>query len=108
MVTLYVKAWFSTTRATEAPNNDLSLLKAIAGYASIDKIVSQRLVKRFCGHLWYLSGEAVAFALFYPNIPCDIKRKMAHAIRVFEEEKDELFVHHGTRCLGDAESHLLA
>lgn len=40
IVTLYVKAWFSATKATEAPNNDLKFLKAIAGYASIDQIVS--------------------------------------------------------------------
>lgn len=88
IVTLYVKAWFSTTRAAEAPNNDLNFLKALAGYASIDEIVSKRLVKRFCAHLWYLSGEAVALALFDPNVHCDIKQKIATVIRVFEEEKE--------------------
>lgn len=89
IVTLYVKAWFSSTKAIEAINNDLNFLKGIVRYASIDQIVSERLVKRFCGHLWYLSGEAVALGLFDPNIPCDIKRKMAKAILIFEEEKEE-------------------
>lgn len=62
-------------------------MKAIASYASIDMIVSQRLLNKYCGHLWYLSGEAVALALFDANVSCEIKRKMANAIRIFDEEK---------------------
>lgn len=82
-----VKAWYNCTRAIEAPNQDLNFLKAGANY--FDPIESQKLVAKFCGHLWYLSDEAVAFALFDSNVALDTKRKMAKAIRAFELDKEE-------------------
>lgn len=89
IVTLYVKAWFKTTSAIEAPYNDFNFLIAISDYALIDEDVAQRLWKRFSGHLWYLSGEAVSLALFDKNVPCGTKRKMANAIIAFKEEKEK-------------------
>lgn len=92
IVTLYVKAWFGCTRAIAAPNQDLEFLKAATEYASIDQKLSQKLVAKFCGHLWYLSGEAVALALFDENVPDETKVKMTKAMQVFENEgfDDEL------------------
>lgn len=87
IVTLYVKVWYNSTKAIEAPNQDLNFLKAAAKY--FDPIVSKKLVAKFCRHLWYLSGEAVAFAFFDSNVALDIKRKMAKAILTYEEDKQE-------------------
>lgn len=89
IVTLYVKAWFSATKAIEAPNNDLTFLKAMAHYDAIENTVLQRLVNKFCGHLWYLSDEPVALALFDQNVTFDIKRKMANNIRIFAEDEEK-------------------
>lgn len=87
IVSLYVKAWFGSVRAVEAPNNDLNFLKAAIDYKSIDSDVSQKVLAKFCGHLWYLSGEAVALSLFDEKLSIETKRKIVNAINEIEHEK---------------------
>lgn len=60
-----------------APPEQPKLQIMITGYHLIDFIVSQLFLKSFCGHHWYL---------IWSETHCDIKRKMANTIRVFEEE----------------------
>lgn len=87
IVTLYVKAWLGSTKAVEAPNQDWEYLKAATRYTSVDHVVSERLVKHFCGQLWYLGGEAIALALYDNNVPSDVKLKISEAIRKFQSNQ---------------------
>lgn len=80
IVRLYVKVWFSAPLAALAPNLDFNLLIQLHSYSRIDKDISRVAVKKMCGHLWYLSAEAVGLAFFDPNISIDVKRKMVQSI----------------------------
>lgn len=42
------------------------------------------MLKKFSGHLWYLSEEAVAMAFFDDDISLDVKRKMVANLRISE------------------------
>jgi len=77
-VHIYVEAWFTAPSACSAPRQDLKLLKAIHNYA--DASVSKIAMKKFTGHLWYLSEELVALALFDDNLSADTKRMMVGAL----------------------------
>lgn len=37
-------------------------------------------MKKFLGHLWYLSEELIAFAFFDDNVSSETKRKMVDAM----------------------------
>jgi len=75
-VHLYVKAWFQAPSAISAPHNDLLLLKDTDSYKDINPTVSGIAMKKFLGHLWYLSEELIALAFFDDEVPNDVKRKI--------------------------------
>ncbi|KAL4147851.1 hypothetical protein QTP88_002189 [Uroleucon formosanum] len=72
--------WCNSPSSIKAPLQDLTFMKNLLHYASIDKYLSQIAVKKFCGHLWYLSAELCAFAFFDEAVPPETKRKMIHAL----------------------------
>ena len=87
--------------ATDAPQNDLLLLKVMGQYQAIDsqvvEVTFQALrwypattSKPFSGHLWYLTQEMLPLLLFSPHIPDDVKASVAKAI--LQSEKSEEFV----------------
>jgi len=78
-VQLYVEAWFTAPSACSAPRQDLQLLKAIHKYADAD--ISQVAMKKFLGHLWYLSEELVALAFFDDSLSTDAKQKMVNSLK---------------------------
>lgn len=88
VIRLYIKAWFTSTKAIEAPYNDMLFLKNLSEYEAIDKTISTHTVKKFCNHLWYLSSECIAFSLFDSNVPVSEKAKMAKIL--LDEENDEI------------------
>lgn len=51
IVIIYVKAWFTTPHAPQAPNHDLQFMKKLHNYKSIDVKISQETVKKFKNHL---------------------------------------------------------
>lgn len=79
-VRLYITAWYQAPGATLAPRLDLQLLKDIDAYKSQNALISQVALKKFMGHLWYLSEELVALAFFDDKVSSDTKRKMVRAI----------------------------
>lgn len=85
----HVKAWFLCTHAINAPNHDLSLMKSLYEYRKIDREMSELAVKKFCNHLWYLSDECIAFAVFDPEVPVAEKREMTQQILNYDAETDE-------------------
>lgn len=85
----HVKAWFLCTYAVTAPNHDLNLMKSLYEYRKIDREMSELAVKKFCNHLWYLSDECIALAIFDPEVPVGEKRKMAQQILNYDTETDD-------------------
>lgn len=77
VIRFYVKAWFTCTKAVEAPYNDMTFLKGICDYETVDKILSVAVSKTFSNHLWYMSSECIAFSLFDSNVPIAQKNEMA-------------------------------
>ena len=80
-VHLYVKAWFQAPSAICGPRIDLQFVKDIDSYKDINSTISGIAMKKFLGHLWYLSEELVALAFFDDNVPTDVKRKMVLSLQ---------------------------
>ena len=79
-VKLYVTAWYQAPYAPFAPRLDLQLLKDIMEYKAFNTAVAHVALKKFLGHLWYLSEELVAFAFFDDAVSLDTKRQMVEAL----------------------------
>lgn len=76
-VRIYLKYWFQAASGYCAPRNDLQLLKDLRRYEKINQAIAKVALKKFLGHLWYLSEE-LAFA-FFDEVSLAIKRKMVDA-----------------------------
>ncbi len=55
----------------------------------IDKELAYVVIKKFSGHLWYLTDETVALAFFDSNVSFEIKSKMVQKINSFEADDDD-------------------
>ncbi|KAL4082915.1 hypothetical protein QTP88_029569 [Uroleucon formosanum] len=62
------------------PLNDIKFLRELKKYEEIDKIVSEVAINKCINHLYYLTDECAAFALFDESIDIDIKVMMANKI----------------------------
>lgn len=80
IIKYYVKAWISCESGIHAPNNDLHFLKAINSFQSVDRDISGAVVNKLSNHLWYLSDECIAFAIFDENVSVKCKREMSQRI----------------------------
>lgn len=76
IVTIYVKAWFTSPSAILAPNNDLALMQQLIIYKKINSSVSQAAVKKMIKHLWYLNDQLAIMSLFDDSIDLSVKQKM--------------------------------
>ncbi|KAG7166680.1 hypothetical protein Hamer_G010306 [Homarus americanus] len=66
---VYGPMWFKAPEVFEAPSNDISFLKELHYYGEkIDESVGMAATKAFQRHLWYLSEESVALALFSDSV----------------------------------------
>lgn len=88
LATLYAPAWFDCMNASGAPNHDLKFIKKAINYAETDFKVSERVLSKFAGHLWYLSSEALGLAFFDDNVSTEEKRKMVEALKNEPEPDD--------------------
>ena len=84
-VRVYIKVWFQAPAATMAPRLDLQLLKDLDSYKTISAAISAVALKKFMGHLWYLSEELVALAFFDDEVSTETKTKMVRALDVSGE-----------------------
>ena len=66
-VKFYTKAWTEAPNAAKAPLRDLWLLQAPEKHK--DKEVAKAARSKLANHLWYLSEELVALALFDNDVP---------------------------------------
>lgn len=76
IVTSYVKPWMRCNLAVKAPYQDLSFLKALKAYETIDKSISKAALQKFCLHLWYLTDEISVLSLFDDDVDQETKVKM--------------------------------
>lgn len=53
-------------------------------YENIDQKVALVSLKKFCGHLWYLSPETAALAFFDINVPLSEMKKMVEALNTID------------------------
>lgn len=81
LVRLYVKAWFTCTKAILAPNQDINFLKDSIAYAKIDPAVSEAVLHKWKNHLWYLAPETVALAFFDSDVSLEEKRNMVRHLQ---------------------------
>jgi hypothetical protein len=77
---VYVKYWLQSPSSCEAPVNDLKFYRELCSYRSINAIVAEAAIQKFSQHLWYLSGELVAVALFSSKTNITEKEKIQEAL----------------------------
>lgn len=90
LIRLYVKAWFQTKSAIDAPRIDLDFIKESIHYANIDNEVSNVILSKIRTHLWYLSEEAIGFAFYDSKITVEEKSRMVSALNKQEKSKKKL------------------
>lgn len=74
----YVKHWFTSPNATEAPRSDLEFLKFLYANRRPEwDAAFQKLLR----HLWYLCPKLVLLALFDMKVSCEEKCDMVAALR---------------------------
>lgn len=81
LVRLYIQAWFGSSNAIEAPNQDFEFIKSSVAYAETNPRISAELLKKMENHLWYLSEETIALAFFDSNVSIEVKKKMVQRLQ---------------------------
>ncbi|XP_050524055.1 uncharacterized protein LOC126895832 [Daktulosphaira vitifoliae] len=81
IICVYIERWFRSHVAIEAPYQDLSFVHCLIEYEKIDKNISKIALKKFCGHLWYLTPEVAGLSFFDSNIPLSMKLKMVQSLK---------------------------
>ena len=74
---IYVPYWLTASIGADAPINDLILYKKLLKYKELDAEVAEIAISKLSLHLWYLTEEVVAFALFSNKLDNDDKARMA-------------------------------
>ena len=67
IIFIYLKFWFQAPNPTDAPLNDLIMLKILENYEEIDSVLSKIAQTKFKNHLRYLS-EYLAPLVFFQII----------------------------------------
>lgn len=64
VVSVYLKNWFKCVLATQAPLNDLDLVKDLHSYRQHNEAISEAGLKKMTDHLWYLGDILVGLSFF--------------------------------------------
>lgn len=78
---LYTNAWIKAPLALEAPLNDLKLWLDLKKYEVIDEDISKAALKVLERHLWYISEEVVALAIFCDKVTSAEKKDMVKKMK---------------------------
>ena len=79
-VRIYVFAWFKAPCAFSAASTDLSFIKNLKKFESIDKEISAVGIKKMSNHTWYLSEELIPLCLFDDDVDSYTKDNIARVI----------------------------
>lgn len=66
-----------STSAADAPVNDLQLIQDMLSYKRSDPEVAEAVLQKMENHKWYLTQEAVPFALFSSRLSDKQKQDIA-------------------------------
>lgn len=83
---VYVKPWLESTCASDAPFNDLQLLKSIKKYEKIDKEIADVAILKLKNHLWYLGRELILLSLFSDKVSHNEKKKMVDRVKYLGDD----------------------
>lgn len=64
-------------------------LRRLHDYQKDNRKIADIAIKKFINHLWYLSDECIAFAIFDNRVTIEEKRKMALKIMNSEVKEEE-------------------
>uniref|UniRef100_A0A6V7II93 Uncharacterized protein n=1 Tax=Bracon brevicornis TaxID=1563983 RepID=A0A6V7II93_9HYME len=81
IILFYVKSWLTCPFAIEASRLDLASLRDLIQYRNINATVANAVLKKFSGHLWYITEELIALALFGFKVSKDEKIKLPQALK---------------------------
>jgi hypothetical protein len=86
VATVYVQAWYEAPQAWKAPLNDFNLLKSLCKYPHLG--IRDVTTKTFNRHLWYLSEDLAALAIFDERVGDGTKQRMVANLRsAYGEDK---------------------
>lgn len=71
--------------ASNAPYNDLVMIKELKHYSVINQKVSKLAIAKFEDHLWYLGSELVVLSLFSDKVTDLVKRRMLEKMKTLDE-----------------------
>ena len=89
IVKIYIKYWFVAERPEKAPNKDLNLMRDCHNFLSVNKLISNAVMKKILRHLWYLNPQNAALAFFDNDISVTERRKMVAKLDVSENNDDD-------------------
>ncbi|GBN35816.1 hypothetical protein AVEN_136995-1 [Araneus ventricosus] len=78
---VYLKAWMTASLPQNAPYNDFNLMKSLLKFKKIDEEIRKVASEKLANHLWYLSEDLVALALFDNQVSHCIKKQMIKAMK---------------------------
>lgn len=82
IIKFYIKTWFTAPVAVKAASNDLKLVQNLIRFEKIDKTISKTVISKLLRHLWYLSEDLIALALFDETGVTNVeKKKIVEAMR---------------------------
>jgi hypothetical protein len=74
VVCVYLRSWFTTRSAVDAPINDMQLIQRLEAYD--DEALRTTGLNMMKRHSWYLSPELATLALFSDKLTCDVKAQL--------------------------------
>lgn len=84
----YIKAWYLAPSAMTAPNTDLKFLNTFKEYATINNVLAEAAIKKFLGHLWYISEHMISLAFFDDAISFNEKNEIVQAMLTNQTSED--------------------
>lgn len=84
---IYTKSWIQCCVPSNAPFNDLELLKSLNHYTRINAGIANCALRKFQEHLWYLGSELVVLSLFSDKVPDNVKARMFAKMKTLDDKK---------------------
>ncbi|KAE8748796.1 hypothetical protein FOCC_FOCC004390 [Frankliniella occidentalis] len=82
LVRHYLPQWYMAPSASKAAVNDLQFLKGLTANKSVWlKPLCEVSLKKFTGHLWYLSEDLVGLSIFDSRLSAEEKKRIVQAMR---------------------------
>lgn len=84
---IYTKSWIQCCVPSNAPFNDLNLMKSLGRYERINAQIANCAIEKFRGHLWYLGSELVVLSLFSNKVEDAIKSRIFERMKSLDDKQ---------------------